>query len=206
MILAIDTSGERAVVALADSQGDPCFAAIGTRARAHAEELAPLVQQALGVGPVTAVVAGRGPGSFTGLRVGLAFAATFGWARQLPVTGLCSLDPVAAAADLVDGWVVIDARRGELFAAPYRAGRRAADAMVLPRSEALERIGDDRVVGDTELLGSPDRRLRGTTAIDPTWLARCAARDLASGEPGSLQPEYLRRPDVTWSAAHGVQA
>ena len=78
MILALDTSGDRAVVALTDDTGARRFAGVGSRPRAHAEELAPLVAQALAVGPATAVVAGRGPGSFTGLRVGLAFAGVFG--------------------------------------------------------------------------------------------------------------------------------
>ncbi len=205
MILALDTSGDRAVVALTDDTGATRFAGVGSRPRAHAEELAPLVAQALAVGPATAVVAGRGPGSFTGLRVGLAFAGVFGWARGIPVSGVCSLDPVAVATGLADGWVVLDARRGELFAAPYRAGVRAEPPVVLPRAEAAGLIGAQRAVGDTELLTSDDRRMRGTTVIDPDALATSAARVLATGADGSLQPDYLRRPDVTWSAAHGVR-
>mgnify|MGYP000844021836 FL=1 len=205
MILALDTSGDRAVVALTDDTGARRFAGVGSRPRAHAEELAPLVAQALAVGPATAVVAGRGPGSFTGLRVGLAFAGVFGWARGIPVKGVCSLDPVAVATGLADGWVVLDARRGELFAAPYRAGVRAEPPVVLPRAEAAGLIGAQRAVGDTELLTSDDRRSRGTTVIDPDALATSAARVLATGADGSLQPDYLRRPDVTWSAAHGVR-
>lgn len=205
MILALDTSGDRAVVALTDDTGATRFAGVGSRPRAHAEELAPLVGQALAVGPATAVVAGRGPGSFTGLRVGLAFAGVFGWARGIPVKGVCSLDPVAVATGLADGWVVLDARRGELFAAPYRAGVRAEPPVVLPRAEAAGLIGAQRAVGDTELLTSDDRRMRGTTVIDPDALATSAARVLAAGADGSLQPDYLRRPDVTWSAAHGVR-
>lgn len=205
MILALDTSGDRAVVALTDDTGARRFAGVGSRPRAHAEELAPLVAQALAVGPATAVVAGRGPGSFTGLRVGLAFAGVFGWARGIPVRGVCSLDPVAVATGLADGWVVLDARRGELFAAPYRAGVRAEPPVVLPRAEAAGLIGAQRAVGDTELLTSDDRRMRGTTVIDPDALATSAARVLAAGADGSLQPDYLRRPDVTWSAAHGVR-
>ena len=205
MILALDTSGDRAVVALTDDTGARRFAGVGSRPRAHAEELAPLVAQALAVGPATAVVAGRGPGSFTGLRVGLAFAGVFGWARGIPVRGVCSLDPVAVATGLADGWVVLDARRGELFAAPYRAGVRAEPPVVLPRAEAAGLIGAQRAVGDTELLTSDDRRMRGTTVIDPDALATSAARVLAAGADGSLQPDYLRRPDVTWSSAHGVR-
>ena len=119
--------------------------------------------------------------------------------------GVCSLDPVAVATGLADGWVVLDARRGELFAAPYRAGVRAEPPVVLPRAEAAGLIGAQRAVGDTELLTSDDRRSRGTTVIDPDALATSAARVLATGADGSLQPDYLRRPDVTWSAAHGVR-
>jgi hypothetical protein len=66
-------------------------------------------------------------------------------------------------------------------------------------------VGAARVVGDTDLLTTEERRVRGTTMIDPAALALSAVRSRASGVDGSLQPDYLRRPDVTWSAAHGVR-
>ena len=114
MILAIDTSGQVCSVA-AVLAGETVFARTGATPRAHAEELAPLVAEAMALGPLTGVVAGRGPGSFTGLRVGLATAQVLGWTLSVPVTGICSLDVVAASAGLRTGWVVMDARRGELF-------------------------------------------------------------------------------------------
>ena len=194
MILALDTSGPFVCVVVADEAGSVAVGATGRRPRAHAEEIAPLVSAATAGRGIDRVVVGRGPGSFTGLRVGLAFAQVWGWARALPVTGVCSLDAVAAQDGLVDGWVVTDARRGELFAARYNDGLRIGDPVVAPRAEIADTVAGERVVGDTHLLGDPDRRAVGTTVIDPAGLAVAAARQ--DPDP-SLQPDYLRRPDVT---------
>ena len=198
MILAVDASGVVAVVALATTAGDLHFGATGANPRAHAEELAPLVRQALARGTPQRVVAGRGPGSFTGLRVGLVFAQVFGWARGLPVSGVSSLDVVARQYALVDGWVVLDARRREVYLGRYRSGRPDAAPRVVTRDEARAAIGTETAVGDVALLTDTDRRAVGTTRLTPASLAQCAA---ATRGRGSLQPDYLRRPDITWSPA-----
>jgi tRNA threonylcarbamoyladenosine biosynthesis protein TsaB len=72
---------------------------------------------------VTGVAVGLGPGLFTGLRVGIATAQTFAAARHLPVVGLSGLDVVAFEARYVRRLlcVALDARRGEVFHAFYRA-------------------------------------------------------------------------------------
>lgn len=197
MILAVDTSGKYAVVAAVDPSGRLPFAGSGVRPRGHGEELACLVHDALAAGSPELVVAGRGPGSFTGLRVGLCFAQVFAWARDLPVTGLCSLDVVAEAERLQDGWVVMDARRGEVYLAKYADGLRQGDAEVCARADALVRTSADRVVGDVELLTATDRRAAGRSQLDPAALGRCARRAVTAGSQGDVTPLYLRRPDVT---------
>lgn len=197
MILALDTSGPFICVVVTDDTGSLDAGYTGKHPRAHAEEIAPLVTAATAGRQVDRVVAGRGPGSFTGLRVGLAFAQLWGWARDLPVTGMCSLDAVAAQDGLVDGWVITDARRGELFAARYGGGLRIGAPIVASRGEMADIVAGERVVGDTQLLRDLDRRAIGTTAIDPVGLALAAAR--RDPDP-SLQPDYLRRPDVTLRA------
>lgn len=197
MILAIDTSGSFVCVVVADETGRVRSGAVGRQPRAHAEEIAPLVAATTAGVPVSRVVAGRGPGSFTGLRVGLAFAQMWGWAQAMPVTGVCSLDAVAAQNGLADGWVVTDARRGELFAARYAEGVRVGDPLVATRADVATLVAGAQVVGDTELLVEPDRRATGSTVIDPAGLAVAAARAVREAPQGSLQPDYLRRPDVT---------
>ena len=206
MILAIDTCGPFPVVAAVNSNGTIPFAESGDQPRAHAEDLAPLLRGALAHGNPDCVIAGRGPGAFTGLRVGLVAAQTLAWAREIPAAGICSLDVVAKQYELVDGWAVLDARRGEVFLAPYAAGQRIADPQVLPRLVAQQTVDSGQTCGDYELLTNSDRRARGATALDPRALAEIAlqaAELIAAGEePHPLTPLYLRAPDVTWSASN----
>ena len=97
-------------------------------ARAHAERLTPNVIEALADAGLTmadldAVVVGCGPGPFTGLRAGMATAAAYGHALEIPVYGVCSLDAIGALTR-GDTLVVTDARRREVYWARYRDGVR----------------------------------------------------------------------------------
>ena len=96
----------------------PIFAVAGLNA-----PVAALVIQALaaGVNPEQVVV-GMGPGPFTGLRVGIAFARAFAAARNIPVIGICSLDAIVVDQD--NYTVAIDARRKEIYWATYKSGKR----------------------------------------------------------------------------------
>lgn len=202
MILCLDTSGTLAVVAVAGHDGQVHFAATGTGPRAHGEQIGPLVADAQTVGPIDHVVVGRGPGSFTGLRVGLAFGQIWAWARGLPITGICSLDIVARQFGLVDGWAVTDARRREVFLARYVDGTRVDQPVAAAREAAAELTVGSPVVGDVELLTATDRRQAGQTTLDPVALGRVAAHAVATAPLATIQPDYLRRPDVTMSAAN----
>ncbi len=117
MILAIDTS---AAVAVSVLDGDEVRASRLEHApRGHAELLSGLVRDAMAEagaahGDVEYVVVGTGPAPFTGLRVGLVTARTFGFAWGVPVYGTSSLDAVGAQlADRGEVTVVSDARRKE---------------------------------------------------------------------------------------------
>lgn len=204
MILAVDTSGSFAAVAAVERDGRVLFAGAGQWPRAHAEELAPLAREAMRHGPLEHVVAGRGPGSFTGLRVGLAFGQVLAFAAGVPATGVCTLDVVAAQAGLRDGFAVLDARRAEVYLARYDDGARTGEPEVLPRPVARDRVAGAACAGDVELLTATDRRTAGTTRVAPAALASVAAAAVAAGELGGLRPLYLRRPDVTMSAANRV--
>ncbi|HET8599421.1 MAG TPA: tRNA (adenosine(37)-N6)-threonylcarbamoyltransferase complex dimerization subunit type 1 TsaB [Segeticoccus sp.] len=153
LLLAVDTATSAVTVALHD--GTRTLAEQTTLdARRHAELLAPALERVLaetghGADEVTAVVAGTGPGPFTGLRVGLVTARTFAFVRGIPVYGVCSLDVLAHQAWLqrrgVDGvaagsmraasepaaeadrlLVATDARRKEVYWATYRLTERGA--------------------------------------------------------------------------------
>lgn len=205
MIVVIDTSGQVCVVAgVVDDQ--VVFTASGRNPRSHAEELAPLIRDVLQVAPLDRVVVGRGPGSFTGLRVGLVTARVLGWARSVPVSGICSLDVVAAQNALVDGYALVDARRAELFWASYRGGVRVSGPHVASREEVRRVIGSERVVGDVALLSSTDRREFGSTVISAQWLGSVARSAVASATMEPPTALYLRHPDITMSpAGHGPE-
>ena len=128
-VLAIDTSTSRTCVAIID--GD-AFLYSGHRdgATAHGPSLPELVQEALAVSHVDEVVVGMGPGPFTGLRVGIAFAHTFALARQIPVRGVCSLDAIAAQVNDADFIITVDARRKEVYWARYTNGVRISEPAV----------------------------------------------------------------------------
>jgi tRNA threonylcarbamoyl adenosine modification protein YeaZ len=128
-VLAIDTSTSRTCVAIID--GDT-FVYSGHRdgATAHGPSLPELVQEALTVTDVDEVVVGMGPGPFTGLRVGIAFAHTFALAREIPVRGVCSLDAIAAQVNDADFIITVDARRKEVYWARYTNGVRISEPAV----------------------------------------------------------------------------
>jgi len=123
--LAIDTSTSRTSVAVVD-QGALLWHGYRDGAMAHGHSLPALVSQALEVAPqIDQVVVGMGPGPYTGLRVGIAFARTFAIARLIPVIGICSLDAIAALVCEKDDFIIAtDARRKEVYWAQYRSGVR----------------------------------------------------------------------------------
>lgn len=128
-VLAIDTSTSRTSVAVI--QGDSVlFSGHRDGATAHGPSLPALVQEALTVSEVDEVVVGMGPGPFTGLRVGIAFAQSFALARQVPVRGVCSLDAIAAQIEEKDFIITVDARRKEVYWARYTNGVRVGEAAV----------------------------------------------------------------------------
>jgi tRNA threonylcarbamoyl adenosine modification protein YeaZ len=120
--LAIDTSTSRTIVGIIDGE-EVLFEKFHEGATDHGRALSQLVAEALKVSaPPRQVVVGMGPGPFTGLRVGISFAHTFGLARNIPVIGVCSLDAIAINQN--EYTVAIDARRKEIYWARYKDGAR----------------------------------------------------------------------------------
>ena len=123
--LAIDTSTSRTSVAMVD-QGALLWHSYRDGATSHGHALPAMVEQALSIVPkIEQVVVGMGPGPYTGLRVGIAFARTFAVARMIPLIGICSLDAIAAIVGEGDEFIVAtDARRKEVYWARYKSGVR----------------------------------------------------------------------------------
>jgi tRNA threonylcarbamoyl adenosine modification protein YeaZ len=205
LLLAVDTATPAVTVALHDGSS---VVAETTRidARRHGELLLPLVDATLRdaglrLDAVTGLVVGVGPGPYTGLRVGLATAETFGFALGIPVHGLCTLDALAYASE-VDGpfAVATDARRKEVYWARYDDPRtRTTDPAVDRPAEIADRLAGLPVVGAGALLypeSFPDAR--GPENVSAAALAALAAEKLTAGDAGFLPPLplYLRRPDA----------
>ncbi|MEU2788199.1 tRNA (adenosine(37)-N6)-threonylcarbamoyltransferase complex dimerization subunit type 1 TsaB [Streptomyces sp. NPDC007100] len=214
LLLALDTATPAVTVAVHD----------GTRvlaeerqvdARRHGELLLPAVDRVLAeagvkLDAVSDIVVGVGPGPYTGLRVGLVTAATFGAALGVPVHGLCTLDGIAYAAGLDEPFLVAtDARRKEVYWARYADARTrltepavdrpadiAAEAGALPSVGAGALLYADTFTGVRD--GGPEHQSAGA-------LAALAAEKLARGEELlPPQPLYLRRPDAQVPANYKV--
>ena len=208
LLIAFDTSTPAVTVALHD----------GSRVLAESTEigvnrqgelLAPGIQRVLalaGAGPrdLTHVVAGTGPGPFTGLRVGLVTARALGDALGLPVHGVCSLDAVALLhQDFPSVVVMSDARRREVYWARYVDGVRAHGPSV-DRPDAVP-LTDEVLVGAGAILYRD--RFTGHVVRDEqpypeaSALATIAAAQVLDGTAGPADPLYLRRPDAVPPAA-----
>lgn len=191
-LLAIDTSIGTSV---ALGYAGRVWAVASENPRGHAEAIGTLLalvfaESGAAASAVNGVVAGMGPGPFTGLRVGIAAAQAFATGRDAPLYGLQSHEAVALGA-LEQGAaagvrVVTDARRRELFVSDY-AGLNWAGIPNLAGGPRL--VSRDSYV---EAAGEvwPD-------TIDAAGLVRLAARRIASGiEFAGDQALYLREPDV----------
>jgi tRNA threonylcarbamoyl adenosine modification protein YeaZ len=206
-ILVIDTAtpAVTAAVVVRDGGIDVAGERITLDARAHAETLTPNVVAAVADAGLTmadldAVVIGCGPGPFTGLRVGMATAAAYGHALNLPVYGVCSLDAIGV---LTSGEVLVvtDARRREVYWARYRDGQRidgpdvAAPADVpAGAAEAVAGSPEHAALFALPIVGPPYPTAAGLVAAVADW----------TGEPAPLVPLYLRRPDAKTLAERGV--
>lgn len=206
LVLVVDSSTPAVTAALAEVTAEAVVLRAercAVDARAHGELLAPHAQAVLaeaGVRPADlgAIVAGLGPGPFTGLRVGLVTARMLGLALGVPVRGICSLDVVASqavAAGVGEPFVVVsDARRKELFHATYDAQGRRTDGPHVSRPEDVP-AGALLVVGPGVPL-YPDTfdRTAGPDTVDAAALGAL----LVSGHAEITEPEplYLRRPDA----------
>jgi tRNA threonylcarbamoyladenosine biosynthesis protein TsaB len=193
----------------------------------HATRLLPLTAMVLdraGIGwdGVDRIAVGVGPGTFTGLRIGIATARAVARARSIPLVGVSTLQSLAlagpAASDILVGYdtvlAVLDARRGEVFAASWRMDEVEdfESALLLPRAfapemlaELVTRLGPTTLaIGDGALafrqvlersgalIPDDDSQLHRVTATNHCRLAE----SLQASVPGEVRPDYLRAPDA----------
>jgi tRNA threonylcarbamoyladenosine biosynthesis protein TsaB len=140
-ILALDTAGKGCSVALLD--GERIIERFEAAPRRHAASLLPMAEACLAeagvaLGELDAVAFGRGPGSFTGLRIATGVAQGMAFAAELPVVPVSNLAACAVAALRLRGWrnvvVAFDARMGEVYAATFRSGADGLPAAIAPEA------------------------------------------------------------------------
>ena len=217
IVLGLDTATTATVAGVLDRSGtvtevrdDPepgVRPGHANRLLAAAEEA--LERAGLGWDEVERIAVGVGPGSFTGLRIGIATARALAQARGLPLVGVSSLEALArgaAEAELV--LAVLDARRGEAFAAAWRAGTLVLPAAALSPDALAERVAG--LQGTALAVGDGAVRFRGPLEAagalvppDEDGAHRLRAEHVcrlgATGNPidrDALLPDYLREPDA----------
>jgi tRNA threonylcarbamoyladenosine biosynthesis protein TsaB len=218
VILAFDTATRATTVAVSTATGrllerrdDP---PPGARPR-HTTVLLTLIEQVLkdaGAGweQIERIAVGVGPGTFTGLRIGVATARALASARGIPLVGISTLESLAHNAPPEHGTVaaVLDARRGEVFATIFSHGKPQLSPTALdPRDLAkllAEQAETPLAIGDGAiefrallepsgaLIPEDHAELHRVTAINHCVLA-C---DRHPGDPNEVLPEYVRLPDA----------
>lgn len=170
--------------------------------RGHAERLAPMVNELLskaGVTPnqIDRIAVCSGPGSFTGLRVALAFAKSFALPRKIPVTGFSALELMAMEADPKKDRRVLslmDVRRGELCWALYENG----SEVIAPKTQAIDgAITDIKTLEYDMIVGNGAGLIGATSDIDHvsgSVLADAALSYTPHERP--VIPVYSRPPDA----------
>ena len=210
LLLALDTATPAISAALAEVGDGPQAHLIAhsvvVDGKAHAERLAPEIDAILSDGGVkprdlAAIVAGVGPGPFTGLRVGLMTATALGSVLGIPTYGVCTLD-VLGAATSGRALVATDARRREVYWAIYEDGRRIWAPSVDKPADLAPLLSKERVL---QGVGEGTQRYAealGIAAAEPLYpplellVALAAERVQQKEKSETLTPLYLRRPDA----------
>jgi tRNA threonylcarbamoyladenosine biosynthesis protein TsaB len=224
IILALDSSGSSCSVALVDGGGAVLAHRFRSMARGQAEVLMPMLRDAMaeaaiGFPALDLLAVTVGPGSFTGIRVGLAAARGLALATGLPAVGVTAFAAIADAVEIGEIGeaavvVAIDSRRAELFVQVFVGGRSVpapplavapADLARLLPAGRLVVAGDGAARAAAALIAAGrDVIVCGATSPDARHVARVALRQASDGiAPAPLQPLYLRAPDVTLPPSRG---
>ena len=217
-ILAFETSAKAASVALLE--GDRLLGeSYQNTGLTHSQTLLAMAQELIvtcGLTPeqIEAVAVAAGPGSFTGVRIGVAAAKGYAWGAELPCYGVSTLEAMALQLGIWEGYVVctMDARRSQVYTATFLAEEGKLTRITEDRAISLEELGAELkdvrqniyLVGDGSILTynrlldvaprlvlPPEHRMhQRATGVGLAAAAMIEAG--ISGDAGSLQPNYLR--------------
>ena len=199
VLLAIDTSNRILSVALL-TEDSRTFSKEKQMERGQGEALIPLIQELFNeskekIENLDAIAVAVGPGSFTGVRIGLACAKAFGLALNIPIFGVTNLEAEAYGIS-TPVTVVLDSKRGDYFVQHFDKGK-ATDEAHIESTDELKKTLPFTAVGDaaTELANTI-----GCQVIQPREPIAVAVAKIAlsrQNNPLPAQPLYLRQADVT---------
>lgn len=217
-ILAFESSAKAASVALMQD-GVLLAESFQNNGKTHSATLMPMAQQvlmdcSLTAAELDAVAVAKGPGSFTGVRIGVAAAKGLAWGAEKPVCGVSTLEAMATQLSIQAGIIcpVMDARRGQVYNALFQSDGKTLTRLTSDRAISLEELKKDLekaektifLVGDgTKLcyntlsealphLTLPPAHLEMQRASGVAMAAERLAQQGGLQAPGELVPSYLR--------------
>ena len=213
-ILALDTSTMIACVALLEDNITVCE--ITTKVnKGHSSGLIHIIEHALSIpswklNSIGLIVVGRGPGSFTGIRIGIATAKGIAMAVGVPIAGVCTLDALAYAASPSHTPIVpvMDAKKGEVFCALYSQKGEPLSPYYNIKPDAITKICRDDALfigdglekyGDILARSMGSRFSKGPKCL---WYPKASVMGLMGmkthdNSPRDVQPIYVRPSDAT---------
>ena len=231
LILAFETSAKAASVALTEN-GKLLGESYQNTGLTHSQTLMVMAEDLLKqcgktVNDITAVAVAEGPGSFTGVRIGVAAAKGFAWGRQIPCYGVSTLEAMALSLGAYEGHVCacMDARRNQVYNALFYVNQGALERVSDDRAIALSDLKTDLehidgpvfLVGDgaqlthktlapeiPNLILPPEHRLH-QRAVGVALLAEAKAAVGESGDGNALTPNYLRLSQAERERAERMQ-
>lgn len=214
IVLALDTAGVDCAAAVYDSGSDSVMGEVTeTIGRGHAEHLMHVVDEALAkagtaLSDVERIVVTIGPGSFTGIRIGVAAARGFALSLDIPAVGVTTLEVMAAAAGKQNPGkpvlAAIDAKREEIYLQAFAANGDPLDearAVTVDEARTIAAAFDGIVTGTAVARLSDAPPAERPDAFPIAVVARLGAAKPVSEKP---KPLYLRGPDARPQAGYAV--
>lgn len=214
IVLALDTAGVDCAVAVYDSGSDSVMGEVTeTIGRGHAEHLMHVVDEALAkagtaLSAIERVVVTVGPGSFTGIRIGVAAARGFALSLNIYAVGVTTLEVMAASARAQNPGksvlAAIDAKREEIYLQSFDADGNPLDearAVTIDEARAIAAAFDGIVTGTAVARLSDAPPAERPDAFPIAIVARLGAGKPAGEKP---KPLYLRGPDARPQAGYAV--
>lgn len=212
-ILGIETSGRSGSIAFLNDRGEIIERELSATGRRHARTLVPEIgqlmhDQGLSLKELDGIAVSVGPGSFTGLRVGVVCAKTLAYALQKPLIAVDTFEAVAQACNSTVQriWVIDDALRGDVYAASYeKSGEEllcSRRAQLVSLDSFLAQVSDNDIVSGPAVVklkdDLPDLHFADEELLQPRAqeIARIGYERIANGQLDDhwkVEPHYIRR-------------